>query len=171
MQYSKSLSSLPLRLESREHTKLTRLRGGTGEIPVRQRVQFSLHPQLIYCDETDTSQQSNHPKLIRQSNILAGLADQDEESQETPAPSVTVETEEAALQQHYKTLKTGENMYSYAYRDAFSPAALIKLESCSDVSEDVYDSIAPSEISKVDVMSDTLSDKGDLFFSIRSQYQ
>ena len=82
------------------------------------------------------------------------------------------ETGEASLQQggsdYYKTMKTGENMYSYAYRDAFSPAALIKLEDCSDVSEEVYDSIkAPSEISKVDVMSDTMSDKGDLFFSIR----
>merc|ERR1711988_38076 len=70
---------------------------------------------------------------------------------------------------YYKTMKTGENIYSYAYRDAFSPAALIKLEDCSDVSEDVYDSIkAPSEISKIDLMSDTMSDKGDLFFSIRS---
>ena len=144
---------------------------------MRQRVQFSLHPHLIYSDQTEPSQLANHPKLIRQSNVLAGLDDQDGESQDTPAPSVTVEdgaesgleTDEAEVQ-HYKTMKTGENTYSYAYRDAFSPAALIKLEDCSDVSEALYDSIkAPSEISGVDVMSDTLSDKGDLFFSIRSQ--
>merc|ERR1711971_823548 len=173
LDYSKSLSSLPPRLETREHTRLTRVRGGTGEIPVRARVQFSLHPHLIYSDQTETIRQpSNHPKLIRQSNVLAGagLDDQDGESQDTPAPSVTVGDGEEAEFQHYKTMKTGENNYSYAYRDAFSPAALIKLEDCSDVSEALYDSIkAPSEISGVDVMSESLSDKGDLFFSISSK--
>merc|ERR1711981_648671 len=47
LHYSKSLSSLPLRLETREHTKLSRAGGRAGEIAVRQRVQFSLHPDLI----------------------------------------------------------------------------------------------------------------------------
>merc|ERR1712001_773028 len=195
LQYSRSLSSLPLRAETREHTKLTRTRGPTGEIPLRQRVTFSLHPRLIYSDETEDSQEVNHQKLVRKSNVLAGLdpviKHQDEECEDTPSlsPSETSEdggedsgleaaeageAGEASLQQggtdYYKTMKAGENMYSYAYRDAFSPAALIKLEDCSDVSEEVYDSIkAPSEVSKVDVMSDTMSDKGDLFFSIRSQ--
>ena len=162
---------------------------------MRQRVTFSLHPHLIYSDETEDSQEANHQKLVRKSNVLAGLdpviKHQDEECVETLSlsPSETLEdggegsgleaveadeAVEASLQQggsdYYKTMKTGENMYSYAYRDAFSPAALIKLEDCSDVSEEVYDSIkAPSEISKVDVMSDTMSDKGDLFFSIRCQ--
>jgi len=175
---SKSLSSLPVRAESREHSKLSRTRGQTGQIPVRQRVQFSLHPLLIYSDESHFGQQSSHQKLIRQNNVLAGL-EQDEETEDTLSPPVILEDEEgsgleaaeAGHQQeetdYYKTMKTGESIYSYAYRDAFSPAALIKLEDCSEVSEDVYDSIkAPSEISKVDVMSDTMSDKGDLFFSI-----
>ena len=152
---------------------------------MRQKVKFSLHPHLIYSDETGDSQQSNHQKLVRKSNVLTGLApvirNQEEECEtvedEEESGVEDDETDEAdeasGLQRetmdYYKTMKTGENIYSYAYRDAFSPAALIKLEDCSDVSEDVYESIAPSEISKVDVMSDTMSDKGDLFFSIRCQ--
>ena len=126
--------------------------------------------------------------MIRQSNVLAGLdpvvrkRNREEESEDSPSPSVTLEdgeeagleADDAGLQQegrdYYKTMKTGggEDIYSYAYRDAFSPAALIKLENRSDVSEDIYDSIkAPSEISKVEVMSDSLSEPGDLFLSIR----
>ena len=191
MQYSKSLSSLPQRRETgeqSEHAKLRRTRGPSGEISARQRVQFSLHPHLIYSDETEDSQPSNHPKLIRQSNVLAGLdpvvrkRNREEESEDSPSPSVTLEggeeagleADDAGLQQegrdYYKTMKTGggEDIYSYAYRDAFSPAALIKLEDRSDVSEDIYDSIkAPSELSKVEVMSDSLSEPGDLFLSIR----
>jgi len=183
LQYSRSLSSLPLRPGTRDHAKLTRITGQTGEIPVRQKVKFSLHPHLIYSDETGDSEQSNHQKLVRKSNVLTGLApvirNQEEECEtledEEESGVEDDETDEAdeasGLQRetmdYYKTMKTGENIYSYAYRDAFSPAALIKLEDCSDVSEDVYDSIkAPSEISKIDVMSDTMSDKGDLFFSI-----
>ena len=152
---------------------------------MRQKVKFSLHPHLIYSDETGDSQQSNHQKLVRKNNVLTGLApvirNQEEECEtvedEEESGVEDDETDEAdeasGLQRetmdYYKSMKTGENIYSYAYRDAFSPAALIKLEDCSDVSEDVYDSIkAPSEISKIDVMSDTMSDKGDLFFSIRS---
>ena len=151
---------------------------------MRQKVKFSLHPHLIYSDETGDSEQSNHQKLVRKSNVLTGLApvirNQEEECEtledEEESGVEDDETDEAdeasGLQRetmdYYKSMKTGENIYSYAYRDAFSPAALIKLEDCSDVSEDVYDSIkAPSEISKIDVMSDTMSDKGDLFFSIR----
>ena len=151
---------------------------------MRQKVKFSLHPHLIYSDETGDSEQSNHQKLVRKSNVLTGLApvirNQEEECEtvedEEESGMEDDETDEAdeasGLQletmDYYKSMKTGENIYSYAYRDAFSPAALIKLEDCSDVSEDVYDSIkAPSEISKIDVMSDTMSDKGDLFFSIR----
>ena len=87
---------------------------------------------------------------------------EEEDNTETEVEDQSDETD------HYKSVRTGENIYSYAYRDAFSPAALIKLDDGSEVSEDVYDSIkAPSDMSKVDIMSDTASEAGDMFLSIR----
>merc|ERR1712066_920670 len=168
LQYSKSLSSLPQILET----------------PVRQRVTFSLHPELVYSNERENNHQANnHQKLIRKNNVLElqsviktkeeeTESEYTEEEKELEEDGNDDDIENDVLDQHkemdhYKTMKTGENIYSYAYRDAFSPAALIRLEDCSDVSEDVYDSIkAPSEMSGTDIMSDSMSDKGDLFLSI-----
>ena len=74
--------------------------------------------------------------------------------------------EEEEETDHYQSVKSGENLYSYAYRDSFSPAAMIKLEDCSVISEDFYDSIkAPSETSRGTV--DSVSEAGDMFLSIR----
>ena len=160
------------------HSKLSRTRGKIS--PIRQKVQFSLLPELIYSDERENNnQQSNHQRLIRKNNVLAELAfntggdkmeqveTECEEAEEEDNTETEVE-DQSDETDHYKSVRTGENIYSYAYRDAFSPAALIKLDDGSEVSEDVYDSIkAPSDMSKVDIMSDTASEAGDMFLSIR----
>ena len=89
----------------------------------------------------------------------------EEEKDDNNKESKVEEDEEET--DHYQSVRSGENLYSYAYRDSFSPAAMIKLEDCSDVSEDFYDSIkAPSETSRGDTV-ESVSEAGDMFLSIR----
>ena len=72
-------------------------------------------------------------------------------------------------EEYYKTIKSTENVYSYAYKDSISPAALIQLENVSvvsEVSESVYD-VLGAETSKMEAVSDSMSEREDMFFSIR----
>ena len=133
---------------------------------------------MIYSDQREKYHQNIHQKLIRKNNVLTELEKDETETEESEDidkekgeegidDDDAGENDEDGEIDHYKTMMSRENIYSYAYRDAISPAALIRLEECSDVSEDVYDSIKDPSESKVDIMSDTMSDTGDLFLSIR----
>ena len=89
----------------------------------------------------------------------------DEDSKDESEDDNNNDTEE-----YYKMVKNHENAYSYAYKDALSPAALIQLENASvvsEVSEGVYESLGfVSESSKLETMSE-MSERGeDMFFSI-----
>ena len=89
----------------------------------------------------------------------------DEDSKDESEEDNNNDTEE-----YYKMVKNHENAYSYAYKDALSPAALIQLENASvvsEVSEGVYESLGfVSESSKMETMSE-MSERGeDMFFSI-----
>ena len=161
------------------HSKLART-GATAVsgTPFRQKVKFSLFPELIYSDVKENNHQTNHQKLKRKDNVLTDIkttvlvresdtkSEVTEEEKDDDNKESKVEEDEEETD-HYQSVRSGENLYSYAYRDSFSPAAMIKLEDCSDVSEDFYDSIkAPSETSRGDTV-ESVSEAGDMFLSIR----
>merc|ERR1711988_1229966 len=74
LQYSKSLSSLPVQRVTGGHTKLARTGpAAVSGTPFRQKVKFSLFPELIYSDVKENNHQTNHQKLKRKDNVLAEI--------------------------------------------------------------------------------------------------
>ena len=159
------------------------------ESHLKPRVTFSLHPELI-CSER-VGAETGHKKLTRRENVLiksnvkcddSDCKDETETETDvdtTTDPYDTIPDEDSKSdtdkssdsEEYYKTIRGTENVYSYAYKDSISPAALIQLENASivsEVSESVYDILGSvAQTSKVETMSDSMSEREDMFFSIR----
>jgi len=173
--------------------KLSRARG-FSESHSKPRVTFSLHPELICSEaEQEVTSATGHRKLTKRENVLVNSSvqcddditsdckDDTETELETDAdtttdPYDTIPDEDSKsdtdsssdTEEYYKTIKSTENVYSYAYKDSISPAALIQLENVSvvsEVSESVYD-VLGAETSKMEAVSDSMSEREDMFFSI-----
>ena len=168
-----------------------------SESHLKPRVTFSLHPELICTEaEQEVTAATGHRKLTRRENVLVNSdvqcdddttsdgKDDTETEVETDAdtttdPYDTIPDEDSKsdtdsssdTEEYYKTIRSTENAYSYAYKDSISPAALIQLENASvvsEVSESVYDVLGSgAETSKMETMSDSMSEREDMFFSIR----
>jgi len=186
LKHSKSLNSLPephifTPNIKPTHKKLERARGANL---LKPRVTFSEFTENINVSE------KHHPKLARQENILRvnlkykSSPDSDNKCIDTSSNTAnkpfeirdnlaTSDTDETESDDHYKTVKGVDDDYSYAYRDAFSPAVLIRLEEdeTSEYSEDLYEVIEhpentpkPSDNPKVPLTSDSQSDPENPFF-------
>merc|ERR1712227_255479 len=175
------------KLPFKTHNKLSRARG-FSESHLKPRVTFSLHPELI-CSER-VGAETGHKKLTRRENVLiksnvkcddSDCKDETETETDvdtTTDPYDTIPDEDSKSdtdkssdsEEYYKTIRGTENVYSYAYKDSISPAALIQLENASivsEVSESFYDILGSvAQTSKVETMSDSMSEREDMFFSI-----
>ena len=100
------------------------------------------------------------------------IADEDTDDNSKDEASETDE-DKSDVESHYKSIKCQDDDYSYAYKDCLSPAALIKMENesvVSEVSEIVYESVRnvtrTEEKDNMSTMSESMSEREDFFFSI-----
>lgn len=94
----------------------------------------------------------------------------DEDSEDSKEESSETEEDKSEAESHYKSIKCQDDDYSYAYKDCLSPAALIKMDNESVVSEIVYESLRnvprAEEKDNMSTMSESMSEREDFFFSI-----
>jgi len=148
--HSRSLNSLP-----QHHSNTTASHRKLERSVIKPRVTFSELTENINVIVEE------HKKLSRKENILSVKGTPKSilhvNSRHTSANDSDTDTlvehnaSDTESESHYKTLKEKDENYSYAYRDSFSPAIIIKQDvsgNVSEYSEDIYEVIEPPDAKK-----------------------
>lgn len=154
------------------HKKLERAKGAKV---LRPRVTFSEFTENINVIGNEHNQLSRKENVLKVNekpkSILACDSKQCGDAADISNKTIEDIDSETESEDYYKTLKDDEDDYSYAYRDAFSPAVVIKLEdgNNSEYSEDIYEVIEhPENLEKarpkVRAASETPSEQDNPFF-------
>ena len=156
-------SESPANVGVKEHKRLARKENILSDNKA-ENVPINIDGESSELPETETEEDGE--TTTDAYDTIADSEDSKDECSET-------EEDKSETESHYKSLKCHEDDYSYAYKDCFSPAALIKMESesvVSEVSETVYESLRnvqrTEEKDNMSTMSESMSEREDFFFSI-----
>ena len=149
----------------KEHKRLARKENILSEIKA-ENIQINLDGESSEVPETETEEEGETT-----TDAYDTIADEDTE--DSKDESSETEEDKTDIESHYKSIKCQDDDYSYAYKDCLSPAALIKMENesvVSEVSEVVYEPLRnvlrTEEKDNMSTMSESPSEREDFFFSI-----
>lgn len=150
----------------KEHKRLARKENIFKSENKAENIQINIDDESSEVPETETEEDGDTT-----TDAYDTIADEDSEDSKDEASETEEDKSEA--ESHYKSIKCQDDDYSYAYKDCLSPAALIKMENesvVSEVSEVVYESLrnVPRTVEKdnMSTMSESVSEREDFFFSI-----
>ena len=144
----------------KEHQRLARKENILIEHKV-ETIQIDIDGETSEVTETETEEDGETT-----TDAYDTIADEDSKDESSES-----EDDKSEKESYYKTLAGHSADYSYAYKDCLSPAALIKMENesvVSEVSETVYETLGnvPHIEADLSTMSDSMSEREDFFFSI-----
>ena len=148
--------------DGKEHRRLSRKENVFSE-KKPEHIQMNIDAESSEVTETETEEDGETT-----TDAYDTIADEDTDDSKDEA--LETEEDKSDAESHYKSIKCQDDHYSYAYKDCLSPAALIKMENesvVSEVSEIVYESVKNvARTDNMSTMSESMSEREDFFFSI-----